>query len=347
MTIEDIAKMAGVSAMTVSRMFNEPSKVKKATRDKIENIVKRVNYRPNLIAKSLVNGNTKTIGVLYSNIRNPIYLDVIRGIDNIAYANDYIIMNANVENYDVSVRTLDKFISSRVDGLIVLPMDMAMGFSDDYQKAKREMEDFYRHLNETLSGIDIPAITLYQRVENAYNVTFDFANLAEIAVRYLIGKGFRRISMINSYTRDGLWKEKEDVYIRLMRESGLEKYVSIAYCHINAEGGLAAMNELLSKKEPLCEAVFCANDLIAIGAVHALGNAGIKIPEQVSVIGNDNAMFCEMTFPKLTSVNLNPYSAGQQAMNMMLGLMNGVRPAERVTRVEHVLVERGSVKNSP
>lgn len=344
-TINDIARLANVSPMTVSRVINDPLKVKEITREKVKAIMKKVNYQPNMLAKSLVKGRTKTVGVLYSNIYNQIYLDIIMGIDNVAYNNDYIIISSNVDKFDAAVKALNRFINNRIDGLIILPMEMTMASSSDYQSAKREMEEFYDYLNDTMKRISIPTVTVYQRIENAYNVEFNFARLAEIALNYLIGKGFKRISMMNSYTREGLWLQKEEVYVQLMRENGLEKYIDIVYEHTTVDGGFIAMNELL-KRKPLCEAVFCSNDFMAIGALQALGSAGIKVPDQISVVGNDNAMFCEMTYPKLTSVSLNPYLAGQRAMQMLLSLLRGENPREADYQVEHILIERDSVKKN-
>ncbi|GHV01281.1 LacI family transcriptional regulator [Clostridia bacterium] len=345
MTLEDVAKQAKVSTMTVSRVINNSPNVKRATVERVRKIIEELNYRPNQIAKSLVQGSSKTVGVLYSNIYNQIYLDIITGIDSVAYKHDYILMNANVDRYNTAVKTFNMFVGNRIDGLIVLPMEMSMSDTDDYIKARTEMENFYVYLDEAARGLDIPIVTVHQRIEHAYNIAFDFGKLADLAMRHLVGKGFKNIAMLSSYMLDGLWKDKEDIYRRIMQENGLERYIRIERENITPEGGFRAMNKLLRSGEPLCEAVFCSNDYIAVGAVQALNNAGIKIPEQISVIGNDNANSCEMTFPKLTSVSLNPYIAGQTAMETLLRLI-GKRepPPEKVIPIAHTLVERGSIR---
>ena len=119
--------------MTVSRVINSPEKVKPATREKVTKVIKDMNYLPNLIAKSLVSGSAKTIGVLYSNIYNQAYLDMIMGIDEIAYSNNYTIMSSNVDDYESAVRGLEMFLSNHVQGIIVLPMEMRMSTREDFR----------------------------------------------------------------------------------------------------------------------------------------------------------------------------------------------------------------------
>jgi LacI family transcriptional regulator len=339
--IEDVAKKANVSTMTVSRVINSPEKVKPATREKVTKVIKEMNYRPNLIAKSLVSGSAKTIGVLYSNIYNQAYLDMIMGIDEIAYSNNYTIMSSNVDDYESAVRGLEMFLSNHVQGIIVLPMEMRMSTREDFRLGIAEMGRFYRYLESAIEKTGTPTVTVSMKCGNIPNISFDFPRLAEIAVNYLIDKGKKNIALITSIIQEGLWEEKEKVYTEIMRSNGLEKYIKIIREPATVQGGHIAMARLCGGSD-VPEAVMCANDYIAIGAVQSAWSNGFKVPDDISIIGNDDISLCEMTFPKLTTVSLNSCKAGQTAINSLISVINNEKVNDNV--VEHFIVERSSVK---
>lgn len=338
-TLQDVAKKANVSVMTVSRIINNPEKVKESTRQKVQKIIEELGYHPNFLAKSLVEGNTKTLGVLYSNIYNQAYLDIITGIDEYAYSKGYSILSTNVDNFDHAVKALDMIIGNRIEGLIVLPMEMSMSTREDFDVSIDEMEKFYRYLEKTLDKCNIKCVTISEKIKGAINISFDYVKTASIAMDYLLER-FSDITMISSIILDGLWQEKEQVYISKMTEKGLADKIRIVRDVNIVQGGYNAMTAIIESGK-LPQAVFCANDYYAIGAVQSALTHKIKIPEDVSIIGNDDIQFSKMTFPQITTVSLNAKEAGKRSVRTLLKLISGKECDDKV--MKHFLVERGSV----
>ena len=275
-TLQDVAKKANVSVMTVSRIINNPEKVKESTRLKVQKIIEELGYHPNFLAKSLVQGNTKTIGVLYSNIYNQAYSDFIMGIDEYAYSKGYSIISTNVDNFDHAVQALNMIIGNRIEGLIVLPMEMSIVTRGNIDVSISEMSKFYRYLEMTLEKCKIKCVTVSEKINGAVSISFDFTKMAEIAMDYLLER-FTDITMISNVIIDGLWRDKEKVYIAKMEENGLSDKVRIVREINTVQGGFSAMTEII-KSGKLPQAVFCANDVFAIGAVQSALANDVKIP---------------------------------------------------------------------
>lgn len=339
-TLDDVAKKAKVSSMTVSRILNNSQSVKPETKARVEKVIAELNYRPNMIAKSLVRGSSNTIGVLYSNVYNQAYLDMIMGIDEVAYQNDFTIMSTNVDNYNSAVKAFEMLMSNQIQGLIVMPMEMSMSTREDFYVSIDEMARFYHYLMKELSFAQIPAITISQKCDDISNISFDFPRLAEIALNYLLSIGKKDITMINSNIQDGLWQEKEEVYKKIMTDNNLTEYLRIVREPATVQGGHIAMQHIAESKN-IPQAVFCANDYIAIGAIQSAWSNGLKVPSDISIMGNDDIKFCEMTFPKITTVALNSFKAGQTAMNQLIKKIAGENIEDTI--IEPTLVVRKSV----
>ena len=340
-TIEDVAKICGVSPMTISRVVNGSDLVKESTRKKVLDAIKETGYRPNMIARRLVQGNSKTIGVLFSNYYNQAYTDILFSIEEVAYRNGYNVINANVDDYEHAVNSLTLFLGNMVDGIIVLPLEMNMLHVADYKQAMVETQKFLEYFYDTVKKQEVSVVTVSQNIEDVFNIAFNFTEMAQKAMDYLFMKGYKDIAMINSNLNDGFWVDKERVYLQSMKEKGYEKYICIERDIGLMEGGNRAMERLLGKKIP--QAVFCANDYIAIGALQTISKHKLTIPGEIAVIGNDNVYFCEMTAPKLTTVSLNAKLAGKVAMERMLKLLNGEKLEGSEYVVETELIIRESV----
>ena len=341
-TLEDVAKKAKVSTMTVSRILNNPASVKPATRERVEKIIKEMNYRPNMLAKSLVRGSSRTIGVIYSSIYNQAYLDMITGINEVSYRNDYCIMSTNVDNYTDAVKSFEMLIGNQIDGIIILPMEMAMSTRKDFSASIAEMGDFYHYLEKVMKDIKLPALTISQKCEGMNNISFDFVKQAEITMDYLMEQGKQNIAMISSPFQDGLWLEKEKVYRRKMEEADLGNFIRIERQNATVQGGHLAMDRICSG--PLPDAVYCANDILAVGALQSAWSNGCRVPDDLSVIGNDDIPLSEMTYPRLTTVSLNSNLAGQTAIQMLLKRIGGEEIEDVV--MTHYMVIRESVSKT-
>lgn len=323
-TIEDVAKRAGVSTMTASRVVNNSSLVKKSTAQRVLRAIEELGYIQNKLAKSLVSGESKTIGIVSSNYYNQAYTDIIAAITDIAYANGYAVITSNVNDYQSAVRGVDALLGHQVDGIILLPLEMRMTQVSDYRISMIQIQKFAQYFKQVVTDANIPALTVSQKIEGIVDIRFDFKDLAQKALDYLFEKGYTDIAMLNSNIYDGFWREKEELYKSLMQSRGLEEFIRIEKDVAEVEGGYRAMKRLLKKHIP--KAVFCANDYIAIGALQVLNRFKLKVPEDIAVIGNDNVFFSEMTYPKLTTVALNAGDAGNKAISIMLKMLAEKQP---------------------
>lgn len=340
-TIEDVAKECGVSPMTISRVVNGSDLVKEETKKKVLEVIKRTGYRPNMIARGLVKGRSKTIGILFSNYYNQAYTDILFSIEEVAYNNGYNVINANVDDYYHAVNSLDLFLGNKVDGIIVLPLEMNILHVADYKQAMEETQKFLEYFYDTVKRQEVFAITVSQNIGDIFNIAFNFTEQAQKTMDFLFQNGYKDIAMLNSNLNDGFWLDKERVYVRSMKERGYEKYICIERDIGLMEGGNRAMEKLLAKKTP--QAVYCVNDYIAIGALQTINKHKLTIPSEIAVIGNDNVYFCEMTAPKLTTVSLNAKLAGKVAMEHMLKLLNGEKLNGSEYVVETELIVRESL----
>lgn len=328
-TIEDVARLAGVSTMTVSRVVNKSDSVKNTTRDKVLKIINETGYKPNMNAKSLVCGKSKTIGILSSNYYNQAYVDVVSAIEDYAYGLGVTVIDANVNDYVSACNAVDNFLGKQVEGIIVLPLEMKMSRVADYRESLKEIADFSAYFKEIVQRYNVFAITVSQKIEGIENIAFDFTSIAEIAMEKLFEKGYRDVTMLNSCIDAGFWQEKEIIYRTMMKNVGAEEFINVEKDVALVEGGRRAMERVLEKRMP--RAVFCANDYMAIGALQTLNKRKLSIPEDVAVIGNDDVLFCEMTSPMLTSVSLNMKESGRAAIIRLFELIDGAEPREDVT----------------
>ena len=237
-SIKDVAKLSGVSVMTVSRVVNGSDNVREETRDKVNQAIQELDYIPNQLAKSLVNSSTRTVGVLFSNIFNPVYLSIISGIEKRAHERGYNIIISNATDYKSSVEGLNMLVSKMIDGLIVLPVEFN-NMNDEQASADAvdEMWRFYGALKRMLARRKLPCVVIDIDIKSdlADYVCHDYIGTAKMGIEYLIGLGFKRIHHINSELREGLWADRQKAYETGMKAAGLEKEIMIIGASSRAE----------------------------------------------------------------------------------------------------------------
>jgi periplasmic binding protein/lacI transcriptional regulator len=342
--IKDVAKKAGVSMMTVSRVINDNGAVSAETRKKVEQAVKDLDYIPNQIAKSLVNASSRTVGVLFSNIFNPVYSSIISGIESRAHESGYNIIISNATDYQSSVQALNMLVSKMIDGLIILPVEpkgMNNGLSSKH--ALGEMWQFYEDLKNLLARRNLPCVVIDIDINSdlVEYVCHDYTKAARIGIQYLIGAGFRKIFQINSELKEGLWKDRQDVYEKEMRAAGLESEIRVEYCANSTEDSFDLVRRLLENGD-VPEAFYCANDILAIGAMQAIHSCSMSIPKDISVMGNDGIYVGEMIIPALTTVDIDSLKVGERAMEACHNFIEGRRTKHKIL-IEPRLLRRKSV----
>ena len=337
-TIADVAQQAGVSKATVSRVLSGNAEyMRDTTRERVEKAIALLEYRPSSVARSLTSKRTNTAGILISDVGNPFYPEVIHGVEDIAFEGGYDVFLCNT-NYDEKrgMAFIRSLIDKRVDGVLIMSSSM----SD-------------RWLAE-LARNNVPALVLDWEVQNAKGnlclLRVDYRKGVQQAVDHLIQLGHRRFVHVSGpiELRTSHWRQK--AFLSALRGYGIpETDILIIEGDLRIDGGRAAM-QVIAQEEKRHTAVFCANDLMALGILSEARTHNIKIPTDMSVIGLDDIWLATQTDPPLTSVALPRYQIGQTAMQLLFELMKNPRDSEAEPLFSHLetgLTIRGSTAPAP
>ena len=329
-TIKDVARLAGVSTATVSRTLAEPYKVAEATRARVDRAVKQSGYVVNTLARNFRRRRTNVVLVLVPDISNPFYSAIIRGIERLALEHGYRILLGDTQNEMEREMAYSELVSLRqADGMICLGMDIPF----TYRKGRKTMDPKW------------PPFVMaceYNGVIPAPTVCIDNYGAAVDAVRHLLELGHERIAFINGPAESPLCKDRlagfhgalRSAKVRVLSEWLRNGDFSIA-------SGYTQMQAILSLDQ-WPTALFCANDEMAIGALQAAREHGIRLPEELSVVGFDDISFAAYACPPLTTVRQPREQMGEQIMKLMLDVLDMPGKAGPKIVVQHELVVRSS-----
>ncbi len=286
-TIKDVAKLAGVSTTTVSHVVNNTRRVEENTRLNVMNAMQSLGYTPNVLARGLRRGESKTLALIVADITNPFFAQIARWIENLAFEQGYSVILANSDNDSQKQRDyVNIFISKQVDGVIFI----STGDSD---------MDLLR-----LESSHIPFVVADRDVPNLLTdvILLDNENASYAATKHLIDLGHTKIACISGPQHLAVSAERARGYQRAMAEANLpvEEGWMLHYA-FQCSGGEEAMQQLLQGAE-MPSAVFAANDLLAIGAMTAAKKAGLNIPQALSIIGFDDIEMAAAITPALTTM---------------------------------------------
>ena len=314
MSIQKIARQAGVSVATVSRVLNNSPSVKAKNRERVLQAIKESNYQPNLLARQLRTARSSMILVMVSNIANPFCAEVVKGIEETAEKNGYRILlcdsGSDIERSKSALRLLS---GKMVDGIIT-------------------MDAFSKLPELTLTIGDAPWVQCaeYADAGEVSCVGISDVGAAEHVVEYLIAQGHQHIALINHDLSYKYARLREQGYKLVLQQQRLT-YQLIEYAsELSAHAGKAAMNALLAKS-PRPDAVFAVSDTLAVGAMRAIEQAGLRVPEDIAVIGFDGSELSEMVSPQLSTVQQPSREIGARAVELLIKKIdNADVPAERV-----------------
>jgi LacI family transcriptional regulator len=333
--IKDVAREAKVSMSTVSRVINNNYPVKEETRLRVEKAIKKLNFSPNILARSLISQNTKTIGVIVPSINNLFFSTVIKAIEYDLRINGYSIYLCDTDdNAHEEIKYINSLMGRQVDGIIVID-----------PKTENMKNGFYE---EVTKDIPLVAINGYNEGVDCNFVINDEASGARQAMEHLLGLGHKNIIFVRgkeSYSYD----IKEKVYNKFMEENKLidmKKTVNIGEgnSYKTVDGTMNIMSKVLSIAKPPI-AVFACNDLMALGVLNACKIMKLDVPKDVSIIGFDNIYISSIVEPKLTTVDQNMYLLGQNASKMLLDIIeNGNQKLSKV-KLKTQLIIRNSCSN--
>ncbi|PLR67618.1 MULTISPECIES: LacI family DNA-binding transcriptional regulator [Bacillaceae] len=328
-TIKDVAKKANVSIATVSRILNNQKGYSEKTKRKVLEAIEELDYHPNAIARGLINKKTSTIGVLFPALSSMLVTELLAGIEKAAHLHGSSVIVCHTEsNGSKTMKYLQLLNEKRVDGII---------FTSEVLK-----EEYY----EFIQKMNIPLVLLSTE-SRAYSVPYvkvDDRHAAYSATQYLIKNGHTRIGMISGNRNDLIaGKPRIEGFKNALMDHGLPIQDSqIVYSEgFTFADGMDGLKKLRNQA-PGVTAVFTASDEIAFGAISAAFQMGVKIPEDLSIIGYDNLKIAEMSIPPLTSLAQPFYEMGEKAARMIFDMMNGDQLVE--SRImPHSIKERSSV----
>ncbi|MCC3372958.1 catabolite control protein A [Cohnella sp. REN36] len=328
-TIYDVAREAGVSMATVSRVVNNNPNVKPQTRKKVYEAIERLGYRPNAVARGLASKKTTTVGVVIPDIANAIFAEVARGIEDIANMYHYNIILCNADKRkEKEIRVINTLLEKQVDGLLF----MGGAVTEEHLLAFNT------------SNVPIVLCATTDEKGTMPSVDIDHEAAAFDAVQRLIADGHRKIAMISGTLQDPAnGYARYQGYKKALEQAGIplnEEYVRIG--NYRYESGIEAMQYFLGLSDRP-SAVFAATDEMAIGAIHSIQDAGLKVPEDVSVISVDNIRMASMVRPQLTTVAQPMYDIGAVSMRLLTKLMKKENVEQARVVLPHELIVRSSV----
>lgn len=325
-SIKDIARVAGVSHPTVSRALRNSQLVNPETAGRIKRIAREMGYLPSAVARSLVTRRTETIGVVVTNIADPFVAGVVAGIEDVANQRGYSVFLAN-SNADPEreVKVVQSFHERRVDGIVVTASRVGALYVPMLARLK----------------VPIVLIDNQHPGEFVHSVMIDNIPASRQATQHLIHLGHRRIAYLGDQFGFQSDTDRFNGYRQALQRADLP-FLPELVVHGNgsADGAIRAMNTLLALTERPT-AVFCYNDMSALGALRAIYDYGLRVPEDVSLVGFDDLPIASYTFPRLTTVRQPKEQMGRMAMQSLLKILDGT-PTKTDIDVAGELIVRNS-----
>ncbi len=317
-TLRDIAQGLGVSVVTVSKVLRNQGKISAATRKRVLQRAKELNYQANLVARSLVTRRTFTIGLLLPDFTHPFFAEVAKAIAETVRPHGYhVIISYFEENPDLERKEMDSLMAHQVDGLIAA-------------SAQSRPDSF-----ETVLQRKVPLVLIDRPIAGLQTsfVGADNEAIGRLATNYLIEQGCRRIAHLRG-PKIGIAEARLAGYRHALKKHGIElpsRYVVGA--RYADSTGYSAMRRLL-QCHPIPDGVFCYNDPVAIGAMKAISEAGLRIPQDIAVVGAGNVHYSDVLAVPLTTIDQGTEQIGKRAAELLMAEID----AKQRPRIKRVLI---------
>ena len=323
-TLTDVAAAAGVSTMTASRVMNGRGGASAETRTRVLAAAASLNYRPNSFARGLKGDRSYTVGIVVPDIGNPFFPEIIKGAELAARARGFTLLTCNVvEDPEREAEVLATLLERRVDGVIVCSARL---------EDKRLQQAIEPHRAAVLINRPMP-----RRI--AGTIEIDFRTGLATATRRLIARGRRRVAYIGGPTASYSGRMRRAGIIDALAEQGLDLVAEEAATP-DLDGGTAAARRL-SEGGAEIDALICYNDLIAIGAMSVIREAGLAVPRDIAILGCDDILPARLVNPPLSTVRVAKQDLGDAAMRMLIDRIEG-RSLQHSIVIEPELIERGT-----
>lgn len=328
-SIKDVAREAGVSIATVSRVLNNVDVVNDDTKKKVLEAISKLGYRPNIIARSLKTQKTSTIGIIIPDISNQFYPEIVRGAEDVA----------NIYSYNIILCNTDLDSERELEYLRILKEKMIDGVL--YMSNSLE-EDVLKLINEL--KIPVVLIETKDKESNFPSITIDNEKAAYDATMFLISKGFKDIVFVGTHPNaENALSKRYLGYEKALKESGINVNPDlVCFSGIKPQDGANVVATFLKDKK--FDAIFCISDELAMGVINELREQGLSVPEDVSVIGFDNIFSSSIYYPKLTTVSQPMYDMGSVGMRMLIKIINKQPMDNEHYVLPHEIIARNSTK---
>ena len=333
-SIQDVAKAAGVSKSTVSRCINDSPSISQKTKDRVMSIVKELNYVPNAMAKSLSSNNSYNITILINDddpqsFQNPFFYEVMHGVEKVIYKNNYSLVVVNVKQLEREQDLINWLVNAKKTEGIILPSSIA----DDYliKKLKERKMPFVvlgdpDLLSETLSWVD---------VNNRKG--------GEKATQRLIEAGYSKIAIIGYNEEKIFSKQRIEGYRNVIQKFGLEEVIRGG--EATKIDGYNITNKLLNQtKRP--DAIICSNELMSIGALRAIQEHNLNVPQDIGIISFDNDQIAELAYPQISTVKTDVYELGVQSAKLLFDMIEENHEYSQQVMISTTIKERETIKQN-
>jgi LacI family transcriptional regulator len=318
-TLKDVATAAGVSSQTVSYVMNDTGSVSETMRARIRRIASRMGYRPNRSAKAMRTGRSQTLGLIVSDIRHPFYAEFAQAVERAAAAARYAVLFVDAQGPDAETAET----ANRIAELQSHPVD---GVISTVQ-------------SPSVLKLDVPTVVLGDTVGRRDSIAIDDFKGGEVVADYLLRLGHRHFGLVSSPLPGGIPVRREGVLSRLRAEA----HVVWEYTTPPTEKVTPEVNELLARRD--VSVIVCSNDMVAISVQRALWDLGLRIPDDVSVVGYDDIAWAGLTIPALTTLRIPLAEMARAAIELIIERVDAPRRRSRCLRFPVSIVERESVSS--
>ena len=327
-TIYDVAREANVSMATVSRVVNGNPNVKPATRKKVLEVIDRLDYRPNAVARGLASKKTTTVGVIIPDVSNAFFASLARGIDDVATMYKYNIILANSDGDDQKeVTVLNNLLAKQVDGIIFMGHRITDDIRGEFSRSKTPV---------VLAGSIDPD-------EQVGSVNIDYTEATKDATATLAKNGNKKIAFVSGALIDPInGQNRMKGYKEALAENGLSYNEGLVF---ESEYKFKAGINLAERvRNSGATAAFVTDDELAIGLLDGMLDAGVKVPEEFEIITSNNSLLTEVSRPRLSSITQPLYDIGAVSMRLLTKLMNKKEIEEKTVVLPYGIDQKGSTK---
>ncbi|GAK36445.1 LacI family transcriptional regulator [Bacteroides graminisolvens DSM 19988 = JCM 15093] len=331
-SLKDIAQALGVSVPTVSRALKDSPDISRALCEKAKWMAREMNYRPNPFALSLRKNAPRIIGVVVPDIVTHFFASILNGIENMAVKNGYfVIITTSHESYEHEKRNVENLVNMRVEGIIAC--------------LSQETTD-YTHFAE-LKDINMPLI-MFDRVcltDQFSSVVADGEHSAQMATQHLLDNGCKRVAFIGGANHLDIVKRRKHGYLEALRNNKIPIEKELVVCRkIDYEEGKIAAQTLLALPNPP-DAILAMNDTLAFAAIEVIKSHGLRVPNDIALIGYTDEQHANYIEPKLSAVSHQTYEMGETACLLLIDQIRGDKAIRQVMIPTHLQIRESSIKN--